>query len=121
MYADSALLFAKELNYLKSICKAESLLTKIDSAIAVSDLVPAVKREEYRASAVKHYKQYIIFGDSLVKHENQKRNPEKQTVDNLPVVNAAQNKLNAKKLILFIFISLSLLSVFLYIKKRNKK
>jgi|GEM_PF-2393524 tetratricopeptide (TPR) repeat protein len=118
-FSDSALIFAKEKNYIKSICKAESLLTIIDSAIAFSALTQKIKKETALLNYKAHYKQYIIYRDSI---NNQQARTIDTTINKMPQAALKQNVSNRNKSISFISVLFILLLVVIYllIKRKNK-
>jgi tetratricopeptide (TPR) repeat protein len=129
LYADSALRLAKELNYPISIYKAESLLSKIDSALAASLLTPIQRRGELIMSAEAHYKQYLIYKDRAEKNGIPKASTDTHTViklgeqpkqNNQEVIKTTA-KVNKKAILILSILGLLLVSIYFFIKKKSKK
>jgi tetratricopeptide (TPR) repeat protein len=115
-YSDSALLMAKKLRYPNSICKAESLLTKIDSATANLFSTTPASKKELLSSAGLHHKQYILYRDSVRKPGLQKAFVETQQAAGKPVhAKTGENAGNINRTILFIIIPGGLFLGFAYI------
>jgi tetratricopeptide (TPR) repeat protein len=128
LYSDSALIMAQELHYLKSICKAESLLAKIDSAMAASVFITNAEKEKLLMSAKAHHKQYLMYTDSIGKNKIQKMNEDtsagkitaSQPQQNNQETIRTTNKGNKKEILIFIIGSLLFVFVYLFIKKKRK-
>lgn len=128
LYSDSALIMAKELGYLKSICKAEGLLAQIDSAMGASVSNTNVEKGNLLMSAKTHYKQYLIYKDSIGKNEFRKTHEDtsagklttSQPQQNKQEIIKATNNGSKKTIIVFIIGSLLFVFIYLFIKKKRK-
>ncbi|HXB40050.1 MAG TPA: tetratricopeptide repeat protein [Bacteroidia bacterium] len=123
-YSDTALLIAKEYGYTKSICKSESLLAKIDSAAALLVLNSEAKTTALLIRAQAHYKQYLVFRDSVGKQKTQSAAGKKHPSNMMPGEKAEQPAGNMNKTGLFIIISCGVLFFAAYVCFRifkNKK